>query len=105
MEAERDSTNVPYATASNRDSVLKHVTTDEGEYVSSDDFDGTANLTLEGGTILIPAPTADPQGMPSRSGEALGIMVGRLNPMLTSSRSIELDYHPQIYYFMHFDRL
>lgn len=29
---------------------------------TSREFDGTANLTIGEGTILIPAPTADPRG-------------------------------------------
>ncbi|KAH8724977.1 major facilitator superfamily domain-containing protein [Phaeosphaeriaceae sp. PMI808] len=39
----------------------KHVASVESDHISSDGFDGTANLTLGGGTILIPAPTADPR--------------------------------------------
>lgn len=42
---------------------VKPVRTNETSDPFSSEFDGTANLTLGGGTILIPAPTADPRGM------------------------------------------
>lgn len=48
-------------------------------------FDGTANLTVEGGTILIPAPTADPRGT-SASPSCIKIMLTKRDPLNLSTR-------------------
>lgn len=42
---------------------VKHLPTYGSVDSLNNGFDGTANLTLGRGTILIPAPTSDPRGM------------------------------------------
>jgi hypothetical protein len=62
MKADQISSNMSDTTPNSLGSTSKLGARIQADDISGDGFDGTANLTTGPGTILIPAPTADPQG-------------------------------------------
>ncbi|KAF2188865.1 MFS general substrate transporter [Zopfia rhizophila CBS 207.26] len=79
---------------------VRDVTRRETGDVGSHEFDGTANLTLEKGTILIPAPTPDPRDPLNRTTLQKYIILGILTLYAVSGLCLVTALGALIVYFI-----